>query len=157
MKIKKLLLFIILFITSYCVFSQEFDMEQYYEEKEKIINTVLNSPEFDSVYNFQQVYIKANELVHCDTPMDLKKNGKSVVILDDLKALDSIGLPYVHIGDLTADWNNPIAVRVMIEIINLRKGLRTHFNWGLKKIKTKWIFVHKPFIYEDSIRNSKKY
>jgi len=100
-----------------CAFSnlnaQDFDLNEYNKEKEKILNVVINSLQFDSVYTAKKVYFVANELLSEETPLVLKK-GKCKVKIEQREVLKEKGKSYVALGDFTMPKVNPIRVRVQI-------------------------------------------
>src|SRR5690554_3672922 len=88
-----------------CVTAQTFSSEERRKEAENILNTVINSTPFDSIYSQKRVYFMANELLTENSPLVLKKSKCKVKILneDEVKKVKQ----YVVLGDFTLDWNNP--------------------------------------------------
>lgn len=117
------------------VSAQSFDLEKYNQEKELILNVVINSLQFDSVYTSKQVYFVANELLSEETPLILKKGKCKVKIMqrEDLKERE-----YVALGDFTMDRVNPIHVRVQITVM----PQETLLNLRLKKKNGDWVIVN---------------
>jgi len=75
------------------------------EEKEKILNTVINSVQFDSIYSAKRVYFGTNELLSKSTPLTLKK-GKCKVKVLERSELKQKRKEYVSIGDFTMPKEN---------------------------------------------------
>ena len=90
--------------------AQTFTSEERRKEAENILNTIINSLPFDSIYSQKRVYFLANELLTENSLLVLKRKECKAVILgsDKLKKFKQ----YVLLGDFTLDWNNPVAVRV---------------------------------------------
>lgn len=115
--------------------AQTFDLEKYNEEKEKILNVIINSTQFDSIYCHRRVYFVANELLSEESPLVLKRKHCKVKIR---KREDLIGKDYVALGDFTMDRNNPTHVRVQLEII----PSETLLNLSLEKKGDKWKIIN---------------
>ncbi len=115
--------------------AQTFDLEKYNEEKEKILNVVINGVQFDSIYSHKRVYFVANELLSEESPLVLKRKYCKVKIR---KREDLIGKNYVALGDFTMDRNNPTHVRVQLEVI----PSETLLNLSLEKKNDKWEIVN---------------
>lgn len=131
--IGKIILGLILITNSVSVFSQEtFDIEKYNLEKMKILNIIINSPQFDSIYYSKKVFFQENELLSEKTTIKLKKGKCKVKIL---KVIDPLRKSeYVVIGDFTSERINPTKARVQIENPIQKKLL----NLGLEKINGEW-------------------
>ncbi len=104
--------------------------EAKWTEVERVLNTVINSPQFDSVYNSKKVYFEANELLTKETPVKLKKGKCDVQIIENGSTIKQ----YVVLGDFTTDWNNMTAVRVQLEIM----PQDTMLTLRLEKINGEW-------------------
>lgn len=135
---EKAKVFIILFLLvcfGYTLNAQSFSSEKNKHEAEQILNQILNSQQFDSIYSFKKVYFEANELLLIDSPLLLKRKKCKVSIVKDGSSLKN--KHYVVLGDFTIDWNNPVAVRVQLSImpedVLLSIGLvKTNGNWIIK-------------------------
>ena len=137
---------ILLAIFSFAVIqvnAQSFDLEKYNQEKELILNVVINSLQFDSVYTSKQVYFVANELLSEGTPLVLKKDKCKVKILTK-ETLVGEGKAYVHLSDFTMANTNPTRVRVQIYSSSTTLTL----NLSLIKKDNNWI-VDNHLIMED--------
>ena len=121
--------------------AQSFDLEKYNQEKELILNVVINSLQFDSVYTSKQVRFVANELLSEETPLVLRKSKCKVKIMqrEDLKEKE-----YVALGDFTMARVNPSHVRVQITAM----PQETLLNLGLEKKNGDWVIVN-HLIMED--------
>ncbi len=128
-----LVIFFICFITQ--LDAQTFDLEKYNKEKEKILNVIINSAQFDSVYSSKRVYFVENELLSKESPLVMKKKKCKVKVK---KREDLTGKNYVALGDFTMDRNNPIHARVQLEII----PSETLLNLSLEKKNGKWKIVN---------------
>ena len=115
--------------------AQSFDLEKYNQEKELILNVVINSLQFDSVYTSKQVYFVANELLSEETPLVLKKGKCKVKIMQREKLKEK---EYVALGDFTMARVDPTRVRVQLEIIPNEVLL----NLGLEKKNGDWVIVN---------------
>ncbi len=140
--IKSCFVFLAVSFVSHNSYAQTFTSEERRNEAENILNTVINSLPFDSVYAQKRVYFLANELLTEDSPLVLKRKKCKAVILgkDKLKK----NKQYVVLGDFTLDWDNPTSVRVQIEVM----PNNTLLNLGLVKEDEKWI-VKNHLILED--------
>jgi len=136
------IVFLVVCFASQNLYAQSFTTEERRKEAENILNTVINSLPFDSVYSQKRVYFLANELLTEDSPLVLKRKKCKAVILgkDKLKK----NKQYVVLGDFTLDWDNPTSVRVQIEVM----PNNTLLNLGLVKEGEKWI-VKNHLILED--------
>lgn len=121
--------------SSFLLNAQSFNLEKYNNEKELILNVVINSLQFDSVYTSNKVYFVANELLSEETTLNLKKGKCKVKIIQRkyLKAKE-----YVALGDFTMDKVNPTHVRVQLEII----PSKTILNLVLEKKNDDWVIVN---------------
>jgi hypothetical protein len=112
---------------------QTFDLEKFNKEKEQILNIVINSVQFDSVYSSRRVYFVANELLSEESSLVLKRNKCKAVVRqrEGLK-----GKEYIALGDFTMNRNNATHVRVQLEILprNVLLNLRLEKNDGVWKI-----------------------
>ena len=110
------ILIAILIIISACTYSygqDQFDITKYNAEKEKILNVVINSVQFDSIYSNKKVYFVENELLSKGTPLKLKRNRCKVKILEKQELVRK-GKDYVGIADFTMERINPRSVRVQL-------------------------------------------
>lgn len=125
------------------VSAQEFDIEKYNVEKERILNVMLNSIEFDSIYVMEQVYFASNELLSMSSGLKLKREEVHVTILerDSLKAQN---LDYVSLGDFTMPKEKPEHVRLQVYSSSTRKTL----NLRMEKNDDDWKIVN-HLIMED--------
>jgi hypothetical protein len=115
--------------------AQTFDRSKYNEEKENVLNVVINSPQFDSIYSAKRVYFNENELLLKSSPIILEKNKRKVKVLDDL-SLKRRGLDYITLGDFTMIGQDPTKARVQCSSTMTKKTL----NVMLKKIDGDWVF-----------------
>ena len=115
--------------------AQTFDRRKYNEEKENVLNVVINSPQFDSIYSAKRVYFNENELLLKSSPIILKKNRRRVKVLDD-SSLTKKGLDYINLGDFTMIGENPTKARVQFYSSMTNKNL----NVMLKKENGNWEF-----------------
>lgn len=143
MKSLNILISIVCFSLTVSASTQSFDLKKYNKEKEKILNTVINSVQFDSIYSAKRVYFATNELLSKSTPLTLKK-GKCKVKVLERSELKQKGKEYVSIGDFTMPKENPTYVRVQIYSSLTRKTL----NLKLEKNKDDWVIVN-HLIMED--------
>lgn len=123
--------------------AQSFDNEKYNKEKEKILNTIINSVQFDSIYFSKRVYFASNELLSKSTCLVLKK-GKCKIRIQDPAKLKLKQRGYVSIGDFTMPKENPTYVRVQLYSSSTSKIL----NLRLEKINDEWVIVN-HLIMED--------
>lgn len=108
---------IILILTTFVILNtQEFDIEEYNKEKQSILNVVINSTEFDSVFSSKQVYFEENELLTINTQLVLSK-GKCKVKIKTEEELIKMNKEYLVLGDFTMARTNPTHARVQIEIL----------------------------------------
>ena len=119
-----------------------FDIKKYNIEKEKILNVVINSIHFDSIYSGKKVYFVENELLSKETPIKLKRKWCKVRILEKQEIIEK-GKQYAGIGDFTMDRENPQVARVQIFA-----SPNYTLNLGLKKEKDKWTITN-HFLMED--------
>lgn len=123
--------------------AQNFSSEERRKETENILNTVINSSPFDSVYKYKRVYFLANELITENTTLVLKRAKCKAKILNENKVKKV--KQYVVLGDFTLDWNNPVVVRVQIQIM----PKNTLLNISLVKKSGKWIIKNYVIFKED--------
>lgn len=135
--ISKITLILVLITSSISGFSQEaFDIKKYNLDKEKILNLIINSPQFDSIYISKKVVFQENELLSKNIPIKLKK-GKCKVRIS--KVIDPIkNIEYVVLGDFTSERINPTKARVQIENPKQKKLL----NLRLEKINGEWKIIN---------------
>ncbi len=134
---KNITILIICFFFVLKTSAQKIDLKEYNKEKEKILNTIINSLEFDSIYSEKQVYFIANELLSISTPITLKKGELKVIILEDT-TLKQMKQGYVCIGDFTSMLKkNPPYVRVQLYSSLTNNNL----NLMLEKNKEDWVIV----------------
>lgn len=138
---KSYLIFPLLLFFGHFSRAQTFSSEERRKEVEDILNIVINSSPFDSVYSQKRVYILANELLMENSPLALKRNKCKAKFLNEegIKKVKQ----YIVLGDFTLDWNNPIAVRVQLSI-STNKTL----NIRLEKENGNWI-IRNHMILED--------
>jgi hypothetical protein len=131
----------LLFCYCHCAIAQTFSSEERRKEAECILNTVINSVPFDSIYNHKRVYFMANELLTKNSPLVLKRNKRKAKILNEneVKKVKQ----YAILGDFTLDWNNPVAVRVQLSV-SPNKTL----NMRLEKEGERWI-IKNHIVFED--------
>jgi len=139
MRIISLLSVIFLFCFSVCgqTFNgKPYDLKKYNFEKENVLNVILNSPQFDSIYHSENVIFVETELLSKDTTLKLKRGNCKAKIKSkkELKANEE----NVGLGDFTCDPNNMIRVRVQIE--NTLKHLL--LNLGMEKVNGKWTIAN---------------
>ncbi|QTY26806.1 hypothetical protein [Flavobacterium sp. CS20] len=139
-KIKVLILAFCSFV-SLNVIAQSFDIDKYNEEKEAILNVVLNSVQFDSIYSSNRVYFVSNELLSTSSSLVLKKGKCRAKVLEREKLKKK---HYVGLGDFTMPKKNPKYVRVQIYSSSTSKTL----NLRLEKNKDDWVIVN-HLIMED--------
>lgn len=138
---KRLFLFLpLFFLCCQHLTGQTFSSEERKTEIENILNTVINSTYFDSIYNQKRVYLLANELLTENTTLTLKRNKCKVKILN--KNQTRKVKQYVVLGDFTLDWNNPIVVRVQLSVFPKTLNMR------LEKKKGIWEIVDYMFFEE---------
>jgi hypothetical protein len=131
--VKGYFIFLIACLISQNLNAQKFTSEERRMEAENILNTVINSLPFDSVYSQKRVYFLANELLSEDSQLVLKrKKCKAHIICKDKLGKST---PYVVLGDFTLNWDNPVAVRVQLQVMPDNKLL----NIRLVKKNGKWI------------------
>lgn len=139
-KIKVLIIIFCSFI-SLNVLAQSFDLDKYNQEKEAILNVILNSVQFDSIYSSNKVYFVSNELLSTKSSLVLKRGKCRVKILEREKLKKK---QYVGLGDFTMPKENPTYVRVQIYSSATSKTL----NLRLEKNKNGWAIVN-HMIMED--------
>lgn len=125
-------LLILFLLTSQLGMAQTFTSKERKIDAENILNTVINSLPFDSVYSQKRVYFLANELLTEDSPLVLKRKKCKAKILSESKAKNV--KQYVVLGDFTIDWDHPIAVRVQLGIMPSNRTI----NFRLVKENDRW-------------------
>ncbi len=143
MKSVNILILVVSFLFITNVSAQSFDLKKYNKEKEKIINVVINSVQFDSIYSSKRVYFSSNELLGASSPLVLKKGNCKVKILEPMN-LKQQQKEYVSIGDFTMPKENPMAVRVQLYSSSTKKLL----NVRLIKEDGDWI-IENHMIFDD--------
>ncbi len=139
--IKCYFIFLIVCLLGQNLNAQTFTSEGRRIETENILNTVINSLPFDSVYNQKRVYFLANELLTEDSPLKLKRKKCKAMIIGKNK-LGNFS-QYVVLGDFTLNWDNPVAVRVQLQVMPENRLL----NIRLVKENGKWI-IQNHVIFE---------
>jgi hypothetical protein len=141
MKRVKLLFLLFSVLVYQNTIAQNFSSEERRKEAENILNIVINSTAFDSVYNQKTVYFLANELLTENSPLLLKRNKCRAKILngDKVKKVKQ----YVVLGDFTLDWNNPVTARVQLGV-----SPNWTLNFMLVKEAEKWI-IKNHIIFDD--------
>lgn len=121
--------------------AQAFDINVFNAEKEEILNTIINSAQFDSVYTSKRVYFCESELLSKATSIILKRKNCKVRIKsrEELK-----GKSYIVLGDFTMARINPQNVRVQLSIMPTKILL----NLRLEKKNDKWLIVNHLTMYE---------
>lgn len=139
--LKKLHIVCFLIVICLHLSAQEFDISAFNAEKEEILNTIINSAQFDSVYTSKRVYFCESELLSKITSITLKRKNCKVRIRsrEELK-----GESYVVLGDFTMARINPQNVRVQLSIM----PANTLINLRLEKKKNKWSIVNHLIMYE---------
>ncbi len=137
----KFLLSIVCLLIVLSANAQSNDLLEFNQEKEKVLNAVINSVHFDSIYSFKQIYFKSNELLSKSSPLKLKRKKCKVKILDNEELGDKA---YVNLADYTITKKNPNSVRVQIYSSLTRKTL----NLRLDKKKKGWTIIN-HLIMED--------
>ncbi|WP_192823077.1 hypothetical protein [Rufibacter sp. LB8] len=136
-KVKTLLILLILFFggrKSYC--------QDYTTEKQKILNVVINSVQFDSIYFSKRVYIQTNELLSIKSGFDLKREEYKVRFVNRVGA--GLVKQYIVLGDFTMARENPQAVRVQIEVMPQNILL----NMRLTKNDSEWKIANHLIMYD---------
>lgn len=139
-------MFCIAFLSvSHLVFSQKFDDERTRKIVEPILNAVINSEVFDSVYHSNKVYFLINDLIPEDNPWKLSKNGHKVKYITEKQKKK--GKQYFVLGDFTLDWEDPEPkdVRVQLGLMPVDITL----NFGLGFVGGKWIIEAHFIIFPD--------
>lgn len=134
--IGRITLIIFQFTNSISGFSQEsFNIQKYNLEKEKILNLIINSPQFDSVYKSKRIIIMENDILTKNTPIKLRKGKIKVRIIkkDIIKNRE-----YIVLGDYTTPKVNPVGARV--QLVNQKKNLI--LNVGLIKENGEWKIIN---------------
>ena len=117
-------------------FSQEsFDIQKYNLEKEKILNLIINSPQFDSVYKSKRIVFLENDILTKNTPIKLRK-GKTKVRIIKKKIIKN--REYMVLGDYTTPKVNAVGARV--QLVNQKKNLI--LNVGLIKENGEWKIIN---------------
>lgn len=138
-KIKYFILVVFLFTFINCK-SQKFNNIKTKKTVENILNKVINSAVFDSVYKEETVYFIANEIITTDSPLHLIRHNHKVEFLNEE---DTIKVQqYVYLGDFTLNWDKPVKVRVQIEVF----PNQTLLNFMLKKELSEWIITYQGMI-----------
>jgi hypothetical protein len=143
---KKIILFCIAFLSvSHLVFSQKFNDERTRKIVEPILNAVINSEVFDSVYHSNKVCFLINDLIPEDNPWKLSKNGHKVKYITE-KQIKKVK-QYFVLGDFTLDWNDieNSHVRVMISL----EPEDIMLGFGLIFVDKKWIIEGHIIIFPD--------
>lgn len=136
-KIGKIILIIVLITISISGFSQvSFDIKKYNLEKEKILNLIINSPQFDSIYDSKRIVFIENDILPKGIPLKLRKGKMRVRIIKKEKT--KINCEYIVLGDYTTAKVNPISARV--QLVNQKKNLI--LNVGLKKENGEWKIIN---------------
>lgn len=91
---------------------QPYDLKIFNKEKENVLNMILNSTQFDSIYNSKRVVFIENELLTKTSLLKLKKGKCKVKIKrkNEIKPNEE----YVALGDFTCDPSKMTHVRVQI-------------------------------------------
>jgi hypothetical protein len=131
---KNKMLVIIAFSIACTSYSQEdFDWTKYNIEKEKILNVIINSAVFDSIYSGDNTIFKENVLLPRTTNLKLVKRNSQVIILEKVDKTKD----YIVIGDFTMGRVDPQIVLVQFE--NPHRGLV--LNLGLEKLNGEWVIT----------------
>lgn len=142
---KDILLFIVFLFVSHLVFSQRFDDERTRKVVEPILNTIINSEVFDSVYHSNRVWFLVNELISKEKTLILFKRGCKVKFITK-KQLKKVK-QYFVLGDFTLDWNYPenSSVRVQLGLMpeDITLGFRLSF------VDEKWVIENHIIIFPD--------
>lgn len=139
--VKYFFVIIAVYFASQSINAQSFTSEERRIETENILNAVINSLPFDSIYCKKRVIFLANELLTLDSPLKLKKkNCKAKIVSKDRLGKFS---HYVVLGDFTLNWDNPVAVRVQIQVMPKNELL----NIRLVKVNGKWV-IQNHIIFE---------
>ena len=139
---RAVVVFLVLGICQMSSYAQSGDSEKYGLQKQKVLNVVINSTQFDSVYLSKKVYFEENELLSPDAKLNLRRKKKRVVIVEDGRLLK--GKQYVVLGDFTTDRENMTTARVQLEV--MPQG--TLLNVYLVKREDEWI-IHNHFIVKE--------
>lgn len=87
------------------------DMREYYRHQQDILNTIINSKDFDNLIDGEKFSFKENEILSGDENVLLKKAGCKVDIEAAPKGL------YIILGDLFIGGKDPVVrARVQLEI-----------------------------------------
>lgn len=143
MKYLLVILLPIIWLTSSNLKTQDSDIEAYNKEKQAILNVVINSIPFDSVYTSKQIYFEANELLSEGTSLILERGEYKAKIMQS-DYLNKNKLEYLVLGDFTMAINNPTRVRVQMETIPNYHLL----NLILEKKDSLWVIVNHLIITE---------
>lgn len=105
---------------------------------EEILNTAINSSQFDSAYTQKRVYFLANDLLFVNSPLVLKRNKLRAKVLNErqVKRVKQ----YVILGDFTLDWNNPNPSGVRVQF-----SISPNITLGMRLVKNEsgiWIIKH---------------
>jgi hypothetical protein len=143
---KKIVLWLIAVLyVSQTGFAQKFNDNKTREIVEPILNTILNSEVFDSVYRSNQVYFLINDLIPCNNTWKLHKKYHNVKYInkEQLKKVKQ----YFVLGDFTLDWNSPKKSSVRVQVILMPEN--TLMNFRLKYIDEKWIIENYAILFDD--------
>lgn len=136
-------LVVLILATNVILNTNEFDLEEYNKEKQSILNVIINSAEFDSVYKSNQVYFEANELLMENTQLVLTKGNCKVKIKTE-EELIKMNKQYLVLGDFTMARTNPTHARVQMESFPKYNLL----NLSLVKKDSLWVIVNHHIIRE---------
>lgn len=134
-------IFFTLTVFGQTVQSQDVGKSDYDKNKEKILNVVINSIPFDSIYSYQRVYWASNELLSISSGLKLKRGKCKAKILSRDELIDS-SIPYVSLGDFTIPREQAESARVQIYSSSTKKLLTLR----IVKIEDNWMIeAHKIF------------
>lgn len=116
-----------------------FDKKELQKEIEQILNVIINSTQFDSIYSSEKVYLSEDAVPYFDseTPYVIKKNEKTILVKKD-SILKKMEIPYVGIGNWVMPKQDPksASIQVYSTLTNMFLNLR------LEKKDDSWIIMN---------------
>lgn len=134
---------LIIFFHSFCYCQKELPTVRYNHIKEELLNILINTNQFDSVYNLKRVYFVENELLSKGCRLVIKK-GNCKALIKRREYLKNRRVEYVSLGDFTVMKSKSTSVRIQLYSTQTKSTLNVLFK---EKINT-WV-ISSFMIMED--------
>lgn len=147
---KSIIICVAVFFSFALMGQQEIKMSRknFHKEKEAILNTIINSPQFDSIHNLYSTSIPVfaeNEILLKKSPIKLKYKNKKVRIINEEQKKECT---YWCLGDffLNIFIDDPRKSVVQLSLVLKNKKIKDIIDIGISLEKTEKEWIIEDFV-----------